>query len=65
MNKTITQLGQLRKIVKRMEDLPDDTELSFEFFLTALFPTVWGNINKEMRDCYMKGYLQGKKDNEN
>lgn len=65
MNKVITKLGQLRKIVKKMDEHPDNTEVSFEFLLTALFPSVWNSIQEEMRKQYTRGYLQGKEDSKN
>lgn len=55
-------LGHLRKIVNKMRLAPDDTKISFEFLLTATFPTVWHNIQKYGKDCYTRGYLQGKGD---
>ena len=57
-------LSQLRKIVSRASDLDDDTEISLQFILTALFPTVWNNIQKYANDCYTNGYLAGLKDKE-
>lgn len=55
----------MRKVLKKMENLPDKTEITFEFLLTALFPSVWYNIQEEMRNQYTKGYLQGKEDAKN
>ena len=57
-------LSQLRKIVSRTSDLDDNTEISLQFILTALFPTVWNNIQKYSNDCYTNGYLAGLKDKE-
>jgi hypothetical protein len=65
MNKIITKLGQLRKIVKKLDKLDDNTDITFEFLLTALFPSVWNNIQEEMRNQYTRGYLQGKEDSKN
>ena len=57
-------LSQLRKVVSRTSALDDDTEISLQFILTALFPTVWKNIQKYANDCYTNGYLAGLKDKE-
>lgn len=65
MNKVITKLGQLRKIVKKLNKLDDNTDVTFEFLLTALFPSVWSSIQEEMRKQYTRGYLQGKEDSKN
>lgn len=65
MNKIITKLGQLRKIVKKLNKLDDNADITFEFLLTALFPSVWSSIQEEMRNQYTRGYLQGKEDSKN
>ena len=57
-------LSQLRKVVSRTSALDDDTEISLQFILTALFPTVWKNIQKYANDCYTNGYVAGLKDKE-
>lgn len=53
-------VAQLRKLTNKLKDYSDDTQITFQLVLTALFPTVWSNIQKYSNDCYMKGYLQGK-----
>ena len=42
---TIT-VGQLRKLVKKLEVFEDDAELTFEFMMTALYPDVYKRIEK-------------------
>lgn len=56
---------QLRKLVNRMENLKDDDKISLELVLTALFPSVWKNIQKYSNDCYTSGYLAGLKEGKN
>lgn len=56
---------QLRKLVSRMENLKDDDKISLELVLTALFPSVWKNIQKYSNDCYTSGYLAGLKEGKN
>lgn len=65
MDKIVVPLQQLRKIMDKLKTYPDDTEIKFEFLLTALFPSVWNNIQEEMNRQYTQGYIQGKKDSEN
>ena len=42
-----------------------DVELSFEFILTAFFPTCWDNIQKTLSRQYTLGYIAGTKDARN
>lgn len=65
MNKIVTRLGQVRKMVNKLKLHSDDTEITFEFMLTFLFPNVWNSIQEEMRNQYTKGYVQGKEDAKN
>lgn len=58
-------VSQVRKVVEKVKDLEDDDTLTLEFILTALFPTVWKNIQKYSNDCYTSGYLAGLKDGKN
>ena len=55
-------VSQVRKMAKAVENLKDDDTVTLEFILTALFPTVWKNIQKYSNDCYTSGYLAGLKD---
>ena len=52
-------------MVNKLTQHSDDTEVTFEFLLTFLFPTVWSNIQEEMRNQYTRGYIQGKEDAKN
>ena len=40
----------------------NDVELSFEFMLTAFFPTCWNNIQDALKRQYTLGYIAGEKD---
>lgn len=55
-------VSQVRKMAKAVENLKDEDTITLEFVLTALFPTVWKNIQKYSNDCYTSGYLAGLKD---
>ena len=39
-----------------------DVDLSFEFILTAFFPTCWNNIQNALSHQYTLGYIAGRKD---
>lgn len=58
-------LAQLRKVTDKLSELPDDTPISLEFVLTALFPSVWENIQQYSNDCYTAGYIQGRNESKN
>lgn len=58
---TIT-VGDLRRLMKKLEIFEDKAELSFEFMMTALYPDVYKRIQKYSSDCYTNGYLAGLKD---
>lgn len=57
-------LSRLRKLVRNMSKSPDDMPITFEFLMTACFPTIWNTIQEYMKDCYTKGYIAGKEDAE-
>lgn len=40
----------------------NDVDLSFEFMLTAFFPTCWHNIQEALNRQYTLGYIAGLKD---
>lgn len=61
---TIT-VGDLRRLLKKLEVFEDKAELSFEFMMTALYPDVYKRIQKYSSDCYTSGYLAGLKDGKN
>ena len=39
-----------------------DTDLSFEFILTAFFPTCWNNVQDALNRQYTLGYIAGMKE---
>ena len=42
-----------------------DADLSFEFILTAFFPSCWNNIQQALNRQYTLGYIAGTKDAKN
>ena len=36
-----------------------DADLSFEFILTAFFPTCWNNVQDALKQQYTLGYIAG------
>jgi hypothetical protein len=59
-------LSDLEKLVERTKKHvgEENIEISFEYILTALFPTSWNNIQAELSRQYTLGYIQGQKDAE-
>ena len=57
-----TTVGAYRRVYEKLAPMTDDAELSLEFILTAFFPHVWHNMTKYTNDCYMQGYLAGRKE---
>lgn len=42
-----------------------DVDLSFEFMLTAFFPTCWNNVQDALNRQYTLGYIAGLKESNN
>ena len=55
-------LSLLRRINKKMKQYSDDTPLSFEFIMTAFFPSVYQNILAQIRASFNEGYKKGLED---
>lgn len=43
----------------------NDVDLSFEFILTAFFPTCWHNVQEALNRQYTLGYIAGAKEASN
>ena len=43
----------------------NDVDLSFEFMLTAFFPTCWHNVQEALNRQYTLGYIAGRKEASN
>lgn len=54
-------LGRLRKIVKNLDNLEDDSKVSFIYVLASLFPSIYDSIHSKMNEVYTKGYMDGRK----
>ena len=63
--KDFVPLAKLRRIVKNLRNSPDDMEVTFEYLMTACFPTIFYSIRDTMKDCYTEGYKQGLEDARN
>lgn len=67
MNEVIdkTKFKQLKKLVERIEKEPhlqdrlEETEISLEFLLGNLFPSVYNNMTSALKDEHTKGYIEG------
>ena len=60
-----TTILKYENLYNRIKSWDKDTPLSLQIVLTALFPTVWKNIESYMKDCYTEGYIQGREDEKN
>ena len=62
-----TKLSDVERMVtsikKNVGD--NDVDLSFEFMLTAFFPTCWHNIQEALNRQYTLGYIAGTKETSN
>ena len=56
--------SRITKLAQAVEHLEDDTPISIEYVLMALFPSVWENMQQSLKNAYTKGYLEGLKENE-
>ena len=62
MNEITVPKHQVMRMVKGISLLPDDAPITFEYVLTALFPTVFSNIQDALKELFTQGYLQGLKE---
>ena len=61
-------LSKLRHLVKMLKAQDDDMPVRFDYLMTALFPSIYQNIQSYVKDAYTSGYLEGlkaKEENEN
>lgn len=54
-------MSRVRKFVEKNEMLTDETHITFEFMMSAFFPTIYQSVMKYGNDCYTRGYLDGLK----
>lgn len=52
------------KMLKAIKQMNTAEEISFEFIVGSLFPTIYNSIITELNQSYTKGYLQGLRDGE-
>lgn len=67
--KNITTLSHLKKLIGALERIAtehqtDEMEVSFEYLIGSCFPLCFNNIQRELKNQYTLGYLQGKQDAE-
>ena len=58
-NMPTVPMKRIRHLTETLRDVHDDTPISFQLVLTALFPTIWQNIERTMNDKYTEGFLEG------
>lgn len=62
INEVTTSKEKITKLSESLLLYPDDYQIKFSYVLMRLFPTVWTNIQKALKDAYMNGYLQAKQE---
>lgn len=57
------KLSDVERMVESIKkNTSEDVDLSFEFILTAFFPTCWNNVQVALNRQYTLGYIAGQKD---
>ena len=59
------ELGRLRRILDKFINEPDETKITFEFVMAALFPSIFSNVQNTINQAYTAGYIQATLENEN
>lgn len=59
------ELGRIRRIVDKFINEPDETKVTFEFVMTAFFPSIYNNVKNTINQAYTAGYIQATLENEN
>ena len=58
-----TTKGRIDQMARSLKQLQDNDKVGLEFVLMYLFPTVWTNIQEEMKRQYTLGYMEGQNEN--
>ena len=53
-------LRRLRKITQQFDGMDNNTPISFEFIMTAFFPSVWNNIQEYCKMNWEEGFKAGR-----
>lgn len=70
-NKNITSVARVERMIaklKRDNPLVNDWEsykISFEYVAGSLFPTLFKNVQKALKDEYTRGYIAGLEETKN
>lgn len=57
----IIKYDKLKDFINNM-GVPEDTEVTLMYLISALFPTAYKNFERCMSVQYTKGYIQGRED---
>lgn len=58
-----TTKGRIDQMARSLKQLQDNDKVGLEFVLMYLFPTVWTNMQEEMKRQYTLGYMEGQSEN--
>lgn len=64
-NKDYVLYEKIKKMTESLSHLSDDTQISFEYIMTNLFPSIYNNILDELKKQYTLGYIAGREDKNN
>lgn len=57
---TFERFEHMYNSLKKSEKYVDkETKISFEYFMSSLFPNVYNNVKKALNDSYTRGYIDG------
>lgn len=55
----VSRVEQVLDALKRHSPVETDPWVTFEYIIAGCFPSVWKNIQKNLNDEHMAGYLEG------
>ena len=55
---------KFRKVADSLSHLDPEAHISFEYIMTAFFPTIYNNVISTIKDSYTKGYIAGLNENQ-
>lgn len=62
INEVTTTREKITKLSESLLLYPTDYPIKFSYVIMRLFPSVWTNVQKALKDAYTNGYLQAKQE---
>lgn len=54
------ELGRIRRMMSRVEEFPDESQVTFEFLIGSFFPKIMEKIENKLKEEHTKGYIEGR-----